>query len=223
MKVDSEQLYWDRPLLSIIRFPLYYFFAMPVLALFNWAVFGLRIQDRRQLKNLHKMVVVCNHTHYLDCTMMALAAFPRQLVFFSQKSNFKLPVAGSILRLTGANAIGSTFSEIRKFESVAVNKARKGVWLAIFPEGNLSIFNPNLQPFKKGAFHIACQAGVPVLPMIIVQRSTSDLWHRLTHLPALTLKVLPPLHPDPELDKFAAAEHLRDQTFAVMADGMGKA
>jgi hypothetical protein len=34
--------------------------------------------------------------------------------------------------------------------------------------------------------------------------------------------MLPPLYPDPELDKFVAAERLRDQTFAVMAEAMGK-
>ncbi|MDN5767898.1 MAG: HAD-IB family hydrolase [Humibacillus sp.] len=48
----------------------------------------------------------------------------------------------------------------------AVDKLREGVSLAIAPEGTRS-FTPRLGAFKKGAFHIAMQAGVPIVPIVI--------------------------------------------------------
>lgn len=43
---------------------------------------------------------------------------------------------------------------------------KQSVW--IFPEGTRSYFSQaDLLPFKKGAFHLAIQAGVPVVPVVV--------------------------------------------------------
>jgi 1-acyl-sn-glycerol-3-phosphate acyltransferase len=220
MVEGKEEFYWDRPLLSILRFPFYYCFAMPILALLNGVLFGLRIEGRRNLKNLKQAILVCNHTHYLDSTMMALAVYPRQIVFFSQRSNFNLPLARWILKIMGCYPIGSNYTEIKRFQTIAVEKARRGVWLGIFPEGNMSIFNPNLQPFKKGAFWIACQSGAPIVPLVIARRPDHSLWHRITKLPALTLKIHPPVYALPDMKMQPAMECLRDETYGIMANLM---
>ena len=44
---------------------------------------------------------------------------------------------------------------------------REGVSLAIAPEGTRSL-TPRLGRFKKGAFHIAMQAGVPIVPIVFL-------------------------------------------------------
>lgn len=37
----------------------------------------------------------------------------------------------------------------------------------MFPEGTRTTFEtPNMLPFKKGAFHLAIQAGVPIVPVV---------------------------------------------------------
>jgi putative phosphoserine phosphatase/1-acylglycerol-3-phosphate O-acyltransferase len=56
-----------------------------------------------------------------------------------------------------------------------VDKIRSGVSLAIAPEGTRSA-TPTLGPFKKGAFHIAVAAGVPVVPVVI--RNSGDIMWR---------------------------------------------
>ena len=48
----------------------------------------------------------------------------------------------------------------------AVDALRNGTSLVIAPEGTRSP-TPKLLPFKKGAFHMAMQAGVPVVPIVI--------------------------------------------------------
>jgi putative phosphoserine phosphatase/1-acylglycerol-3-phosphate O-acyltransferase len=47
-----------------------------------------------------------------------------------------------------------------------VDRLREGVSLAIAPEGTRSKTG-ELGPFKKGAFHVAMQAGVPVVPVVL--------------------------------------------------------
>jgi 1-acyl-sn-glycerol-3-phosphate acyltransferase len=46
---------------------------------------------------------------------------------------------------------------------VLVEAARAGRSLALFPEGTLTR-NSGLMPFRAGAFQVAAQAGVPVVP-----------------------------------------------------------
>ena len=61
------------------------------------------------------------------------------------------------------------------------------------PEGTRSV-TPKLAPFKKGAFHLAMQAGVPIVP-IVIQNSTdvnpkgSSIYHPAT----VEVEVLPPV------------------------------
>ena len=53
-----------------------------------------------------------------------------------------------------------------------VERIRGGTSLMIFPEGTRSA-TPVLGPFRKGAFHLAAQAGVPVVPVVL--RNTGEL------------------------------------------------
>jgi putative phosphoserine phosphatase/1-acylglycerol-3-phosphate O-acyltransferase len=48
----------------------------------------------------------------------------------------------------------------------AVDALKSGMSVAIFPEGTRS-YDYTLGTFKKGAFHLAMQAGVPIVPIVI--------------------------------------------------------
>ena len=57
----------------------------------------------------------------------------------------------------------------------AVEKLKQGLSLGICPEGTRS-YSPRLGSFKKGAFHMAMQAQVPIVP--VVMRNVGDVMHR---------------------------------------------
>lgn len=87
----------------------------------------------------------------------------------------------------------SNSAQAREAVAPVVERIRRGISLVIAPEGTRSS-TQSVGPFKKGAFHLARQAGVPVVPIVI--RNTGDLlWKRslLTRPGRVEVAVLPPI------------------------------
>jgi putative phosphoserine phosphatase/1-acylglycerol-3-phosphate O-acyltransferase len=83
--------------------------------------------------------------------------------------------------------------EAKKALAPAVEALREGRSLAMAPEGTRSA-TPRLGPFKKGAFHVAMQAGVPIVPVVI--RNAGELMPShgvLISSGTLDVAVLPPV------------------------------
>jgi len=92
-----------------------------------------------------------------------------------------------------------------------VDTLKSGTSVIIAPEGTRSP-TPYPGPFKKGAFHIARQAGVPIVP-IVFHNSLDALPRRgrVVHPSTVRVTVLPPVEPesmDPDVGQ--AAADLRD-------------
>lgn len=60
----------------------------------------------------------------------------------------------------------------------AVDRLRDGISIVISPEGTRS-YTPQVGPFKKGAFHLAWQAGVPIVP-IVIRNAGQLMWRGAT-------------------------------------------
>jgi 1-acyl-sn-glycerol-3-phosphate acyltransferase len=82
-----------------------------------------------------------------------------------KKELLKIPVFGQALAGTGAIALDRSNRE-KAIESLksAKDKLAGGWSVLIYPEGTRSS-DPYLQPFKKGAFMLAVQTGIPILPV----------------------------------------------------------
>ena len=75
----------------------------------------------------------------------------------------------------------------------AIDWIRRGMSVVIAPEGTRSV-SPRLGQFRKGAFHIAMQAGVPVVPVVL--RNTYEVLPRHSRLfrpGTVQVCVLPPI------------------------------
>jgi putative phosphoserine phosphatase/1-acylglycerol-3-phosphate O-acyltransferase len=93
----------------------------------------------------------------------------------AKKEAKDIPFFGVAFQLAGVAFVDRGDPEqARRALEPAVAKLRAGTSLIIAPEGTRSV-TPRLGPFKKGAFHIAMQAGVPIVP-IVLRNAGEVMW-----------------------------------------------
>src|SRR5918998_228721 len=144
---------------------------------YPWALFGARnwlrlsgvrvkIRGLELLDPKETYVFVSNHRSYLDTAAMFIFT-GRRIGLLAKKELLKVPVLGVGMGFVNVMAIDRTNREsaIRTTEAAA-RRIQSGVSFAVFVEGTRA--KPGeLLPFKKGAFYMARQAGVPVVPVAI--------------------------------------------------------
>lgn len=118
-------------------------------------------------------VFIGNHQTELDVLMLG-AIFPKYCSVTAKAQLRRVPFLGWFMSLSGTifidrknsqgarSAMDGAASEIRT--------SRQSVYM--FPEGTRSYAKePMLLPFKKGAFHLAVQSGVPIVPVVVANYS----------------------------------------------------
>ena len=194
-----------------------------VLIVFIDRVFlGLRIEGQENLKGLggRGFVSVCNHVHMMDCTMAALALAHKRIFFVTLESNFRIPVIRHLVRALGGVPLPASPACMREMTAAMRTAVAEGFAVHLYPEGVLQPYAGTLRPFRKGAFTLAASIGAPVLPMAICYRRPRGLYALWKRRPCLTLRILPPVYPDPSQTPAAAARDLRLRAFYSMFRAM---
>jgi len=111
-------------------------------------------------------IFLANHLSTLD-VWVVVPVLPDTTRFVSKRTIFWIPVLGQAMSLAGFIAIDrqDRASAIRSL-SRAAEKIRDGASVILFPEGTRSR-DGKLSRFKRGSFHLALEAGVPVVPVAI--------------------------------------------------------
>jgi 1-acyl-sn-glycerol-3-phosphate acyltransferase len=110
-------------------------------------------------------VVVSNHESFVD--ILLISHLPWEMKWLSKAEMFRIPVLGWLLRLAGDIPIQRGFGP-SAIEAIARCRAALAnrVSVMFFPEGTRSA-TAELLPFKDGAFRLAIDAGVPILPLVV--------------------------------------------------------
>lgn len=128
---------------------------------------GARLEVRRMPPVPDGPVIfVSNHESALDIWVL-FAALPRGFRFLAKRELFRIPIFGWYLTVGGHVPVdrgnrAQAVAALRK----AAEAVRAGTSLAIYAEGTRSR-DGRVQPFKKGPFVLAMEAGVPVIPVAI--------------------------------------------------------
>src|SRR4030095_6131141 len=144
---------------------------------YPWASFGanawlrlsgvnVKVTGLELLNPLTTYVFVANHRSYLD-TATIFVYVGRRIGLLAKKELLKVPILGVGMGFVNVMAIDRSNRE-RAIETVdaAVKRIQSGVSFGVFVEGTRA--KPGeLLPFKKGAFYMAKQAGVPIVPVAI--------------------------------------------------------
>ena len=141
------------------------------------AISGIEVeaQGEHHLWAHRPALFLFNHQSTVDDYIL-LTLLRRGFTGIAKKEVAKMPLLGQILGALDFAFIdrGNTRSAKEAMQP-AVDRLRHGMSVVIAPEGTRSL-TPRLGQFKKGAFHIAMQAGAPVVPVVI--RNTYEVMPR---------------------------------------------
>jgi putative phosphoserine phosphatase/1-acylglycerol-3-phosphate O-acyltransferase len=133
------------------------------------ALIGLNLVVRGE-ENLwvrRPAVFVFNHQSKADVVIIA-RLLRRDFAGVGKKEIKNTPIIGKTMALAGTVFIDreNASSAIEAMQPLVDAMRNEGKSVVIAPEGTRTV-SPRLAPFKKGAFHLAIQAGVPVVPIVI--------------------------------------------------------
>ncbi|KAL8176006.1 UNVERIFIED_CONTAM: hypothetical protein K2H54_017498 [Gekko kuhli] len=131
--------------------------------------YGIKIavQGSENLNMKEPYVMVCNHQTYLDLLGM-MEILPDRCVPVAKRELLYVGLLGHACWLSGM-----IFIDRRKKEEAReiLRQAAQSMWrenmrIWVYPEGTRNK-GKTLLPFKRGAFHLAVQAQVPIVPVVI--------------------------------------------------------
>jgi putative phosphoserine phosphatase / 1-acylglycerol-3-phosphate O-acyltransferase len=156
----------------------------------------LNVVGEENLWSARPAVFIFNHQSSLDALIVG-SLLRRDLTAVAKKEAARDPRFAPVgLLMDVAYIDRSNSKKARSALAPVVEKLRSGLSLAIAPEGTRTP-TPRLARFKKGAFHIAMQAGVPIVPIVI--RNAGELMWRgssLVRAGTVDVVVLPPVATD---------------------------
>lgn len=110
-------------------------------------------------------VMVANHESFVD--ILLISHLPWEMKWLSKKEMFKIPIGGWLMRLARDIPLDRK-DPASAAEAMRLCRERldQKVSVMIFPEGTRSA-SGDMLPFKDGAFRLAIEAGVPILPLAV--------------------------------------------------------
>ncbi len=110
-------------------------------------------------------VVVSNHESTADPFL--LTYLPWDMRWVAKEELFKVPVIGLAFKWSGDIPLRRGKGDsVRKMMDACKESLEAGIPIMMFPEGTRSK-DGELLPFRDGAFRLAIEAGVPILPLAI--------------------------------------------------------
>ena len=198
---------------------------------YPWALFGarnwlrlsgmkVRVHGLEHLDPQQSYVFIANHRSYLD-TATLFHYTGRRIGIIAKKELLKVPILGYGMSYVNILAIDRS-NRTRAIETMraATDRLRRGISFGVFAEGTRA--RPGqLLPFKKGAFYMALEAGVPVVPVAI--KHTDQLMGKGTGVArpgTIEMVFLPPIETR-GLSTDEDVRRLADHTNALVAKELG--
>ena len=161
--------------------------------------FGFGLVMKRKVEGIENLdpkgtyVMVLNHNSMVD--ILSIYNLPLVFKWVSKKEVYRIPIVGRLLLAHGDIVINraSTKEAMQLVHTRGKEWLAKGASVAIFPEGTRSK-DGEIHNFKAGAFILAKDAEVPILPIVlegtdrVARKGFFMNWSN-----RITIKILPPV------------------------------
>lgn len=158
---------------------------------------GLKINVKNEkYLSSNPAIYISNHQSALDIYVLGKIFQPGYFVT-GKKSLKYVPFLGWFMALSGTFFLDRSKSDkARKvLDSALTSLKKQDRALFIFPEGTRSGTEElEFLPFKKGAFHLAKQAGIPIVPIVVSNTSTIfNSKRKFFNGGEINIEILPPV------------------------------
>ena len=171
-------------------------FSVSVFADTASALIGLNLQidGEQHLWSHRPAVFIFNHQSNVDLVIVA-RLLRRDITGVGKREIRDLPIVGRVMEAAGVVLIDrkDTAKAIEAMTPLVDAMRVEGKSVCLSPEGTRAA-TPKLATFKKGAFHLAMQANVPIVPIVI--HNSNDVQPKgdmLYHPGTVQVEVLPPV------------------------------
>ncbi len=128
-------------------------------------IWKLKIEGREKAAGRGPFVIISNHQSILDILFINCLCY--RLKWVSKIENMRIPFLGWYLRMADYIVINRGDQESKEMMmEKSMRSLRQGTSVMMFPEGTRSV-NGEIGFFKRGAFQMAIDAGVPILPVVL--------------------------------------------------------
>jgi 1-acyl-sn-glycerol-3-phosphate acyltransferase len=170
---------------------------IPLAMLINYLMFFTKYKNRFKIYGIRKAITVSNHTSFLEPAKIGWLTFPRLSFHTMLESTVESPFLGTFTRLLGGVPIPRGITGYRKIIEISEQAFKYRRFFHFYPEGECFLYNQNIKEFYTGAFRIASELNIPVIPMVTVFSEGLfrpwSLWG--STLPNETLIILDPEYP----------------------------
>ena len=174
-----------------------FYIVWPVAQLVNLVMFSTCYANTGKLRHFRRAVLVSNHTTFLDPVKISGAMLPRRTWQTLLEVTVESPVVGTLTRLLGGVPLPPGHSGLQRILDSAETLFRFRRFLHFYPEGECFLYNQQLREFKPGAFFVAAELDIPVIPLVTVFSNGHFSPHSLLGriLPREKLVVMDPIFP----------------------------
>ena len=178
--------------------------------LVNGLAFHLKIKGRKNLKGLKSAITISNHVHYLDILMNMQAINKKNFYVIAADHNMKRGPIGYIFKACGVLPLSSSLDASINLNKTIKDILNKGGFIHIYAESALWFRYERSRPLKIGAFKIASENNVPVVPIVILFRDKAKL-EFFRRKKTITVQIGPPIYPKTNLTARESAEKMKDE------------
>jgi len=179
-----------------------------------WMGFRVEVDNQAKIDPKQSYIIVGNHTSIMDIMVLLKVIF-LPFVFVGKIELSKIPIFGYLYKKSNV-MVDRNSPESRKEVYNQVQKFIKdGNSIGIYPEGGVPDPEVLLAPFKNGAFRMAIEHKLPIIPMVYFDNKRKFPFDIFKGSPGkLRVKVLPIISTDQlSLDD---VDQLRDFTYNLM-------
>jgi len=137
-------------------------------------LFQTEVVGKENLKCIKSAIVVCNHVNKLDCMAVRYALAPKKVYFTAAEFNNMQGFLGDMMRAGGLLPMSQNFSAQKNFLQATTKLLQSKNFITFFPERAEWWCYEKPRPQFDGAYKMAVQNNVPVIPVFITFRGTEE-------------------------------------------------